>query len=727
MPTEPSPSAIELGHHLTRLRELAGITQGELAKRVTMSNASLSRVEAGEREMSHEELQDILKAIATDEASQFQIRTGRTWGIIPKPQLDHEDHDLLWSAEQVACDLAALRNREAISESFGRRLSEYIKQIERSAGLLLKREHQIAFIGHIGVGKSTAICRLTNLELPGDPPTPVLEAGGGGITICEVNLSYGNNCGLIIEPRSEDEIRSDVDDFAEHIYRRNSNKVDMALTSDGGGEGISKEVLRSIRNMAGLQPFSEKSVEGKKPIVRDPARELASATESQKTFVVEVLSRMRLHQRDQRAIWYNSATGKSEKVWLKDTFERINNGRHPEFSLPKRMEMVVNTTLLSIPNLTVKIVDTKGLDTNAPRADLESHFDDLHTLTILCTTFNDAPGQGPRMLLERAIQSGVKSLQQNAAVLVLHKNNEAMAMKDDATGDKVATIEEGYALKADQISLSLDPLGLGHLACTFFDAHKDRAEKLGEFLSHQIIQSRQEFRGQLQMVIADAKMLVVNHAKEQVKAVLEDASEHLHIWVTRHRALPDIPQHVEDSLLIQMAQTHAATIRASVRRGGEWDNLNYAHHLGFGARRMAVLAFDKWVDSFSDHCANLAANPRLADAVDLINQASQVMRTSYDEMLKKVQLMGVTSFRQVLRHDSDFWKECIAQWGQGGGYKDRVVGLSRVWFTAGIRRAIENEIRQLLEDEWRKTLDRVIALFDNGTPDAISSTAGGTA
>src|SRR5690606_16738811 len=128
----------------------------------------------------------------------------------------------------------------------------YIDELKAVAGLLLKRDHQIAFIGSIGIGKSTAICRLAGLEVATSDthhPAPVLEAGAGGITICEVHLRRGPGYGILIEPRSDEEIRADVTDFAEYVRDTSPHVAD---NDEEESQGISKEVERAIRNLAGL-------------------------------------------------------------------------------------------------------------------------------------------------------------------------------------------------------------------------------------------------------------------------------------------------------------------------------------------------------------------------------------------------------------------------------------------------------------------------------------------
>ena len=714
MSQEVAITPLELGRHLNQVRERANIKQAELARKITWSPAVLSRVESGDRALAPEELQTILAAIDTPEASRLGEVLQRDWKILPRPALDHPDQDLLWEAEQVANELVQLRARPDVRHAFERRLSEYIDELKHKAALLLKRDHQIAFIGSIGIGKSTAICRMAGLEVASPDsahPIPVLEAGAGGITICEVHLRTGPGHGLLIEPRSDEEVRADVTDFAEYVLGSES-AVTHSDSEDADGQGISKEIERAIRNLSGLRIRREKRPDGKH-LRRDEAKELARAHLTVRELVVEILARMELHRRYRRDIWYEPSTGKEPLTWLKETFEAVNNGRHPDFTLPKRIEVVVPKPLIDAGDLSVRLIDTKGIDRTAARADLENLLDDPHTVAILCSGFNNAPAAEARLLLERARDAGVRGLEIQAAILALARPSEALAVKDES-GMRVDSAEEGYTLKEEQVAMSLQPLKLGALAIGFYNAYQDDPQRLGSFLKERLEQARKTFRARMHEVSSNARTLLQNYEREQVQEVMRHAASTLRTWAGLNAKPKALNAHIQDSLMEQITRAYASTVRASVRREGDWHNLNYTHHLGYGARRMAALSLANLVAGFSELCKTLAADPQYAEASDLISQADRVLLAAYDELLRKVQLMGQTAFRDELKLDPRYWAACNEEWGRGPGYKQRIAGHSETWFRNDPRLELERELLVMIEREWGQAIARVMGLLDGG-------------
>ena len=714
-PQDSHFNPVDAGRHLLRVRERAGVKQAELARRVSLSPAVLSRIETGERAASLQEVQDILAQIEGNEAAELSRALERKWTALPRPPLDHPDQELLWDAERIGRELLELRNKPDTPYAFERRLTEYLDELKRCAGLLLKRDHQIAFIGPIGVGKSTAICRMTGLEVAKEDGStaPVLEVGGGGITVCEVHLRTGPGCGIIIEPRSDDEIRHDVADFADHVLRGNT-PPDEDASNGSESQGVSKEVMRALRNLADIAVTRPKGADGKRT-TSDPAKILAENFPTQREFVVEVLSRMELHRRDRRDIWYDSASGKSPLAWLRETFAAINNGKHGEFTLPKRLEVVVSEQFFKATNLTVRIIDTKGIDRTAARPDIEVHLDDPHTLAVLCSTFNNAPAGEARLLLERAREAGIRNLDTNAALLVLPRPNEALAMKDDATSVPVESPEEGYELKSEQVALALEPLGLQKMAVGFYNANDDQAARAQNFLLGRLDNARDSFRTRIKEATRGARGLLSNHGEERVRAVVRDAGESLQTWISMNSSVPEVQASVQESLLAQIQTAYASTVRASVSREGEWTQLSYSHHIGHGARRIAVLALGKAVEQFSGHCKILAATPRYSEAAELVTQAERVLATAYEDILRKVQLMGQSVFKDALRADSNFWRGCMEEWGRGPGYKSRVASHNRDWFGSEASKNLERELKALIAREWARALSAVNGLLEPST------------
>ncbi|MFZ2168576.1 MAG: helix-turn-helix transcriptional regulator [Methylococcaceae bacterium] len=716
MNTKYDISPIEIGHFLSQIREHAGIKQAELAKKITWSPAMLSRIEVGERSLSPDELQTIVEGINTPEALRLSEMLQRQWSILPRPPLSHPDQDILWNAEQATQKLFALSEQPEIKQSFQRRLEAYIEHIENLAKQLLKREHQIAFIGTIGVGKSTAICQLTNLTMPNPNGNfdAVMEVGPGRTTVCEVHVITGAEYEIRIEPRTDEEIRADIRDFAALLLSAMNTKktVDKDETNDNP-QSISHEIQRALRNMSGLIRSSEKQTDGKK-INTDKGKELAQQFTEERDLIIEIMARMELHKRDSRSVLYHSSLGKPPFVWLKDTFTKINNGRHPDFTLPKRIEVVVPFPLLNHKECSVRIIDTKGIDPNATaaRPDLEGHLHDLHTISVLCSSFNDAPGTNPYLLLQRAKNVNVQTLELNSSLLVLPHTGEALKAKDESSGELVESVEEGYELKAEQVADTLEPLALRQLPVHFFNSYQDNVIELRNFLNHRLTVVRDSFRLQLNETIEDTERLLANHEQEQVQEVIRSAGKLIESWVRQHKTLPKPNVNVQDDLINAMNLAHPSTVRATIWRKGRWDNLDYCHHLSYGSRLLANKLLMSNISKFKDYCRTLSGNAEYTDAQDFIKQAEKALSSAFNELLEKVELTGKDYFSNELAsgYATSLWSNCEAEYGRG--YRNSVVQHNKDWFNEVRTQKLEQDLYALIEREWKLALNKVSALIE---------------
>jgi transcriptional regulator with XRE-family HTH domain len=705
-------SPAELGRYLFQLRERADIRQADLAKRVSLSPAVLSRIESGDRLTSLEEVVDILKQIPTTEAERLIQALQRRWMMLPIPPLDHEDQDCLWDAEQVARQLYELQSQPDLPQAFARRIGEYIDELKRCAAQIMKRDHQVAFIGNIGVGKSTSICHMSGLIVQKEDGSvvPVLADGGGGTTICEVHLITGPEYGIAIEPSNSDEIREEVRDFAEYIMKGSSVSDKIGGGRSAESQVVSQEVGRAIRSLSDLVITSSKDSAGKK-ISTDPAKELAAKCSSINAFVVEVMTRMSLPARDRRQLWYDNASGKAPLTWLRDEFRRVNNGTHPEFTLPKRIDVIMKEPLLRADGLGVRIIDTKGIDRTAAREDLEIHLKDPHTLAVICSYFNDAPGLYAQQLLSRAIDTGVRRLEVNTSVLVLPQFRQAFAMTDDSTGMPVETAEEGYELKREHAEMNMATLGLKDFRIGFYNCFSDAPTIAQEFIVTGLRRARTSFRDQLGSAITGARDLLANLSEEATQAVLEDAAGRLRVWLMRNKDVPSLAGNVQEGLLSELLVVHASAINAAARRTGEWRNFSYSYQLGFGARKLCVAALGKRIDGFSEYCRILQATPGLEASRELITQTERVLLTGFDQMQNKAQLMAQTSYREALKAASELWQACVDEWGQSRGYRQTVAQYSRDWFDNDARESLEKELKEMLNHEWSRVLQLVSDLI----------------
>ena len=698
----------QVGRYLALLRERAGLKQNELAQMVTWSPTVLSRVESGERTVSQDELVSILKAIGTEEAVSLAETSNRDWSHLPEPVLGHPDEQPLWEAEQALKGIVELSEAPDIKNVFAKRLDEYRTALQSAAELVLGTEYTIAFIGDIGVGKSTAICRAADLEVQeGQKSESVLESGGGGVTICEVHLVQGPHYGILVEPVSESALRREVGEFAQYLMRP-SHSGEEPVPGDQETHGTSKEIGRAIRNMSGLRSVRVRREDGSRQTVdhaRGLAQEFKDADRDANALTVEILSRSNLHQRTRRELWYSEMSGKTPLRWLRDIFLEVNNGRNAEFSLPNRIEVIVPKPILEEESLSIRFVDTKGIDGTAEREDLEFHFNEANSIAVLCSRFNDAPSSSAQRLLDRAVQGQFQDLGNKAAVLVLPRPEEALAVKTDQ-GESSEDAEEGYDLKGEQARMILSSRNFPNAGLEFFNVREDDVQRLNTFLLALVRNLRALHLQRLNGVIAEANALVENFEREQKSEILKAAAQRLTVWMNGNKELKPSTVPLEASLLSAIVNVYASSVRASVRRQGEWPNLDYPHELGYGTRVKASRIVRRKQQDFRANVKNILDDPEMEEAHGLAQQAQRLFDTGIETLLRNSREMGVTIHTNDMQPDSNFWGRCEDRWGQGPGYRNDVLEIHKKWFE-NKRSIVDAKVQDVVEREWEQILKRL--------------------
>ena len=419
---------------------------------------------------------------------------------------------------------------------------------------------------------------------------------------------------------------------------------------------------------------------------------------------------MQLHRRDRRDLWYSPSVEKPPLAWLQEVFRDINNGLHPDFSLPRRIEVIVPDAPLGEEVVAITLVDTQGIDDVAGRADLEQHFDDPHTLVVLCTKFEDAPSIYVRELLRRAREAGVRTLDHHTAMLVLARPGDALKVKDG--GVLVETEDEGYELKGDEVRLRLPSLRLTDENMLFFNASEQEPEVLRAFVRARIAGIRAEHRDALRQIVADATALLVNYEKEQAEEAMRIGAQALATWLEHSSQISETPsRHVHDSLVSATSFAHPGTIRASVARSGNWPKLSYGHHLSHGARRMAAQVVQPKLDAFRVIATNVEQTEEFSVAHDLARQALRTLETGFDSLMRKVQLVGESIYADELVGDTAFWQGCTAEWGRGRGYCERVNGHNKNRFKPPAGNEADARVQAVMADEWLATIASVSQLM----------------
>lgn len=686
-----------------RMRNALGATQATVAAAAGLDQSRVSRIEKGEVSSvaEVEPVLDALSSLGSKEAAAFKDFMTRDWEHVQPPNFWNPQRASLEIADETLGKIESFLADDERPWPLRRQVERHKEMLLRGAAYLNRLSHNIAFIGDIGVGKSTALSFIFDLLVPSSLAAkpmdrPILETGAGGTTICEVHIRRGPEFGIAIQPLPDSELRSLVSDFcaAKWIAATNTDKDAREAAS------VSRETERAIRNMAGLVRRQVK--EGGKITYFDPVVQLIESCASEDELRTRILEMMKLGDRTRSDLWYDSGSRQHPMEWIAKAFREINNGRVPDVTLPKMVDLVIPGFGKDFGELELTVIDTKGVDDVAIREDLDIRLKDSRTAVIFCSRFNDAPGITAKSLLQHLRQTFSEPINNGKiGIMTLPRPEEARAMKDDA-GNTALTDEEGHSLKQIQIESDLAKDKMDGIPILFFNAQADAPEQIRGALLEQLSRMRNDAADRLFDLCAAVDDLIKHHEAEAMIAAVEEVAKRLATFLDAHAKLAARDATPQAAALSTVRSIrYASTLWACTRRNGEYSGLNVMHQVGVGAARDAARRSARWFASLEDTLAALKKDEGLALASKTIEQIGRSAANTRGTFLEAVQRAGMEVYYEPLSRAS-VWAKCASEWGRGPGFKERVVQHLDAWFRG--EATLSDRLEEMVNALWDRTV-----------------------
>jgi len=556
-----------------------------------------------------------------------------------------------------------------------------------------------AFIGKIGAGKTSAICRAVGLQTlsKDNEIIDLLKTGAGRVTVCEVRIEYEAKFCIKVAPLPPDDVRRVVRHFAEFIWAKANKHVS---DEDEGGNLLSEELTRCIRNMLGLN--IEKRKDADKWRSTDKALELCRNCSSVDEVDELMFNCLDLERRTQTELWPSPEQAEAWKDWLKATFAQVNDGKNGRVSIPSLIT-ICGPFPLQRATQTWSITDTRGIDSYIHREDLRSILDTPGIFPVVCSTFVDAPDADCRSFIDLAVSLGLSNrITRDALLLILDKNESHKVADID---EDVANIRDrkeiGRSIREDQVhtkifhDFKIDP------NVTTFDSHIDDEARIWQALEDR----RDAYLGSKRSDLArllSASQELLSAEEEKASAFKRDIDTLIAEWRERADAHAPDWKPFGDYIGRLFSQTHHRRLAASIDRQGSFINLDVYEAINQLARSYAVSFCNNEGSYIRSGLAVVKEHyPEFTNQVDSLEcdivAELGAFSAHVGDLAKSHWVERVKSFISV-------WQTMEDEWGRGPGYKNRVLAHWQAWTNCEDSIAIHNALLRRIASAWGRVL-----------------------
>ena len=689
----------EIGTMLAELRGAASLTQRQVAERMSANQTRVSRIEAGGGDAS--DVAFFLEAVGTPQAQEIADLLQLEWTHLPRPSLRHPDLETLVAIERGLEKIRTFLADGQVPTVLAGQAELLERRLEEAGRYLLSLDHDVVYVGEIGVGKTTAACRQAGLVLDevtaADLKGMMLDTGGGRTTLCDVRVETGERFALTVEPVSDEETYKLVAEVCRGIHEKLFGEMSPAAPEFKPAE----EVERALRNMAGL-PRPARPRKGA-PAVPDPATELGRGFAKLDDFTAEFAARLSLWRRNRRMIEFDGVDPKVGRQWLRSTFTAINNGRHEDFSLPGLITVTVPFGLVPDERLSIAVGDTRGVDGSAVRPDILAHLKDDRAITLLCSKWGSAPDPSAQSLLTHVTETDADpALLGRVAILTLARAGDALSMRHDS-GESVEDVIEGYDIKLGQVEDALQKIGLTGIEAFAFDASADDPGELTSFVLKRIASVRKSQVDAAVATIDAIDQMISNREEAQALAALHTVGGTLRRFADHYNSLRGARRPAHERLLYAVSTLHARTVWAATRRAGRFWNFDVFQYLGDGAAAEAKVRSSEVMGGLTAIIESDVGNPELASAHGFLAQVRADAAKWEADFVDAARHHAIAVYQKPLGRAQHLWDACEADYGTGmGNYRDSVAAKLRAWFEENVE--LREELDRRVARAWETSI-----------------------